>query len=90
MALQDILIKKLEYQIFAWQKEIERFRDNPPHQSAPEGDKERIAVVKDDPQEYIERLERNLEAARSKMDEVRQADEKRLLELKQQLSDWMD
>ena len=55
-----------------------------------ETDRDLIAVNDEDNTAYIERLERNLEAARKKIEEVRQADEERLLALKKQLSDWMD
>ncbi len=90
MSLQDILIKKLEYQIFAWQKEIEKARNAPPPKHRGETDRDLIAVIDEDNTAYIERLERNLEAARKKIEEVRQADGERLLALKKQLSDWMD
>ena len=90
MTLREILIKKLEYQIFAWQKEIEKSRTTAHHSSKSEKDPYAVAKIDEDPQAYIQRMERNLEAARKKIEEVRQADEKRLMVLKKQLSDWMD
>ena len=90
MTLREILIKKLEYQIFAWQKEVEAARKEPRQRTEAEKDPNAVAEINEDPESYIERLERNLEAARKKIGEVEQADEKRLLVLKRQLSDWMD
>jgi len=90
MTLQDILIKKLEYQIFAWEKEIEKARAAPRQKTEAEKEPHPVADITEDPQAYIERLERNLEAARKKIDEVKEADQDRLRVLKIQLSDWMD
>ena len=90
MALRETLIKKLEYQIFAWQKEIEKVPTTPRQRPEAERDPQAVAEIHEDPQAYVQRLERNLEAARKKIEEVEQADEKRLLVLKKQLSDWMD
>lgn len=90
MALREILVKKLEYQIFAWQKEIDTARKSPPQTTEAGKNPHAVAEINEDPQSYIQRLERNLKAAQKKIDEVEQADEKRLLVLKKQLSDWMD
>ncbi len=92
MALQDILLRKLEYQIFAWQKEVRKARAEAvgPRKPKMTGDADRIGKIDEDPSEYVRRLERNIEAARKKITEVREADQERLLELKKQLSDWMD
>jgi len=92
MALQEILIRKLEYQIFAWQKQIQKARAEASGRQKPKGgeDANAIGSMDEDTTEYIRRLERNLEAARKKIEEVRQADPERLLILKKQLSDWMD
>jgi hypothetical protein len=90
MAIREILIKKLEYQIFAWQKEMEKVRSAPPRKPETAPEEAAIARFEQDPAEYVERLERNLAAAHRKIEEVRQADEDRLLVLKRQLHDWMD
>lgn len=92
MALQEILVRKLEYQIFAWQKQVQKARAEAagPKKREMAEDADRIGKIDEDPAEYMRRLERNIEAARKKIEEVREADQERLLVLKKQLSDWMD
>lgn len=90
MALQEILIKKLEYQIFAWQKQIDKAKAEARRKQGFTENDDTIDKIEQDLLEYAKRIERNLEAARKKTEEIREADEKKLIKLKKQISDWLD
>ncbi len=90
MALQEILIKKLEYQIFTWQKQIDKAKAEARRKQDFAKNDDAIDKIEQELQEYVLRFERNLEAARKKIEEVREADEKKLFKLKKQISDWVD
>ena len=90
MALQETLTKKLEYQIFTWQKQIDKAKAEARRKQDFAENDEAIDKIEQELQEYVQRIERNLEAARKKIEEVREADEKKLIKLKKQISDWVD
>ena len=90
MALQETLIKKLEYQIFTWQKQIDKAKAEARRKQDFAENDDAIDKIEQDLQEYVQRIERNLAAARKKIEEVREADEKKLIKLKKQISDWVD
>jgi hypothetical protein len=90
MALQETLIKKLEYQIFTWQKQIDKAKAEARRKQDFAENDDAIDKIEQELQEYVQRIERNLAAARKKIEEVREADDKKLIKLKKQISDWVD
>lgn len=90
MSLKDSLINKLERQMEAWEKQVDSMRAKANERMANAENEKASAQIQADFAESIERLEGHIGDARRRMEELREAGESRLSELRKQIDGWLD
>ncbi len=89
MSLKDNLIKKLESQIDAWDKEVEAKKAAAEQKEAEAETEKAAAEVKDGILDNVRSLQADINAAKKKITEIREAGEDRIDGFKKQISDWL-
>ena len=89
MSTKDKLIKNLEAQITAWEKEAEAKQAEAEKKQARAENEKAGAALKEEFTEKIRSLQSDIEAAKEKLKEIKSAGEDRMADLKRQVSDWL-
>ncbi|ROU02115.1 hypothetical protein EB809_01015 [Marinobacter sp. R17] len=89
MSLKDTLMTKLETQTEYWSKQIDSLRAQSEEKMAKAKDEQAEAEIQEDFAKRIQELEDNVESARQKMGELREAGEDRLSDLKKRVEEWL-
>jgi hypothetical protein len=89
MSLKDDLIKKLESQIDAWDKEIEAKKAKAKKKEAEAETEKAAADLKDGMMDNVRSLQANINEAKKKITEIRQAGEDSIDDFKAQVRDWL-
>jgi phage I-like protein len=90
MSMKDSLIKKLESQIDAWDKEIEAAKAKAREKEAQAETEQDGARLKEEMMDNVHSLQDKIDTAKKKISEIQKAGEERLDELKTQVSDWLN
>lgn len=89
MSLRDSLVTKLETQTQYWSKQIDSLRAQADEKMAKAKDDQAEAKIQADFARQIQELEDNVETARKKMGELREAGEGHLADLKKRVEEWL-
>lgn len=90
MSLKDSLMNKLERQMDAWEKQVDAMRAKAQERMANAENEKASAQIESDFAESIERLEGHISDARKRLNELREAGEHRLDDLRKQIDGWLD
>ena len=89
MSLKDDLVKKLESQIDAWDKEVAAKKAEAEKKQAAAETEKAAAELKDGMMDNVRSLQANIDAAKKKITEIREAGEDSIDGFKKQISDWL-
>lgn len=89
MSTKENLIEKLESQITVWEKEAEAKQAEAEKKQAQAENEKAAAELKADVTDKIKSLWANIDAARTKIQEIKNAGEEGMADFKQQISDWL-
>lgn len=89
MSMKDDLIKKLESQIDAWDKQIEATKAKAKEKEAQAETEKAGARLKEGMMDNVRSLQEKVDAAQKKIKEIQNAGEDRLDEFKAQIRDWL-
>lgn len=89
MSLKDSLLSKLETQTDYWSKQIDKLRADSEERIAKAKDEQAEAEIQKEVSEKIQSLETQMDEARQKADEIREAGESRLDDLKKRVDEWL-
>ena len=89
MSLKDDLIKKLESQIDAWDKEIAAKKAEAEKKEAEAETEKATAELNDGIMDTVRSLQANVNAAKKKITEIRAAGEDHIDGFKAQIKDWL-
>ncbi|MEZ4551454.1 MAG: hypothetical protein R2874_13530 [Desulfobacterales bacterium] len=88
MSIKDNLIEKLESQIDAWDKEVDALKAKAEKKAEPETEKAG-AALKEGIMDNVRSLQANINSAKKKIDDIREAGEDRIDEFKSQVNEWL-
>ncbi len=89
MSLKDSLVSKLETQTGHWSKQIDKLRADSEERIAKARDAQAEAEIQKEVSEKIQSLESRMDEARQKANELRDAGENRLDDLKKRIDEWL-
>jgi exonuclease VII large subunit len=89
MSLQEKLVKRLETQIDAWDKEIESAKAEAKNKEAQADAEKAEAQLREEMMDKVHKLQSKIEYAKSKIDEIGKAGEEQLDDLKTKLNDFL-
>lgn len=89
MSLKDTLVSKLETQTEYWNKQIDKLRADSEERIAKAKDEQAEAEIQKEVSEKIQSLESKMDEARQKANEVREAGESHLDDLKKRVDEWL-
>lgn len=89
MSMKESLLNKLETQRDTWSKQIQRLQADAEERKAKAKDEQAEAEIQKEFSEKIQDLESRLEESRKKLDEVKEASEDRIGELKSSVDNWI-
>lgn len=89
MSLKDSLVSKLETQTEYWNKQIDKLRADSEERIAKAKDEQAEAEIQKEVSEKIQSLESQMDEARQKANEIRDAGESRLDDLKKRIDEWL-
>ena len=89
MSMKDNLIKKLETQIDAWDKEIDAAKAKAEKKEAQAEAEKSDTRLKEEMMDNVRSLQSNIDTAKKKIQEIRNAGEDRVDDFKAQLRDWL-
>ncbi|GGE56538.1 hypothetical protein GCM10011533_06280 [Streptosporangium jomthongense] len=89
MSLKDSLQKKLETQTEAWREQVDKLKQDAETRKAEAKDEQAEAEIQKQFSEKIQALESNIDAATSKLADIREAGEDRLSDMKDQIDSWL-
>lgn len=90
MSLKDSLVNKLEQQMDAWEKQVDAMRAKADERVADAENEKASAQIQADFAQGIDRLEGYIGDARKRLDELREAGESHLDDLRKQIDGWLD
>lgn len=89
MSIKDNLIEKLESQIDAWDKEVEALKAEAEKKEAEAETEKAGAALKEGVMDNVRALQANINSAKKKIGEIREAGEDRIDEFKSQVNEWL-
>ncbi|MGM0451994.1 MAG: hypothetical protein ACQERN_02360 [Thermodesulfobacteriota bacterium] len=89
MSVKDSLIEKLQSRINAWQKEVEEKKAEASREEAEAENQKAEAKLKRKTLDRVHALENNISEARQKIDQLRQAGESQIEDLKRRVDSWL-
>lgn len=89
MSLKDNLIEKLETQIDAWDKELDAAKAKAEKKEAQAEAEKSDARLKEEMMDNVRSLQANINEAKKKIQEIREAGEDRVDDFKAQIRDWL-
>jgi len=89
MSMKDNLIKKLETQIDAWDKEIDAAKAKAEKKEAQAEAEKSDTHLKEEMMDNVRSLQANVDAAKKKIQEIQNAGEDRVEDFKAQIRDWL-
>lgn len=89
MSLKDNLINKLETQIDAWDKELDAEKAKAEKKEAQAEAEKSDTRLKEEMMDNVRSLQANINEAKKKIQEIREAGEDRVDDFKAQIRDWL-
>lgn len=88
LSIKDSLIKKVENQIDAWEKEVESAKAQAREKESQAENEKAGAELREEAVDQVRDLQDKIDSARQKLDEIRRAGEDQIDDIKRRMGDW--